>query len=94
MRCFWIGCRNVFVQQVDVLLIAGDVFDHANPSNEARKMYFTFLTRMAALGVQVVVIGGNHDSVQMLSSSSELLDLLNVHVVGGLAQEEDRIILP
>jgi len=81
-------------QQVDVLLIAGDVFDHANPSNEARKMYFTFLTRMAALGVQVVVIGGNHDSVQMLSSSSELLDLLNVHVVGGLAQEEDRIILP
>lgn len=81
-------------QDIDVLLIAGDVFDHANPSNEARKLYFTFLTRMAALGVQVVVIGGNHDSVQMLSSSSELLDLVNVHVVGGLMQEEDRIVLP
>jgi exonuclease SbcD len=81
-------------QDIEVLLIAGDVFDHANPSNEARKLYFTFLTRMAALGVQVVVIGGNHDSVQMLSSSSELLDLVNVHVVGGLMQEEDRIVLP
>ena len=81
-------------QAIDVVLIAGDVFDHANPSNEARRLYFSFITKMAAMGVQVVVTGGNHDSVQMLTASSELLDLVNVHVVGGLSHEEDRILLP
>lgn len=84
----------IIQNEIDVLLIAGDVFDHANPSNEARKRYYGFLTEMAKNKVQVIVIGGNHDSIQMLSASSQLLGLLNVHVVGGLENEQNKVILP
>ena len=80
--------------QIDVVLISGDIFDHANPSNEARKMYFGFLTQMAAQKVQVVITGGNHDSITMLESSRDLLGLLNVHVVAGMPEDKRKAIIP
>lgn len=79
--------------QVDAVLISGDIFDHANPSNEARKLYFGFLTQMAAQKVQVVITGGNHDSITMLESSSELLGLLNVHVVAGMPEDKIQALI-
>lgn len=80
--------------QIDAVLISGDIFDHANPSNEARKMYFGFLTQMAAQKVQVVITGGNHDSITMLESSRDLLGLLNVHVVAGMPEDKRQAIIP
>ncbi|MBL0083123.1 MAG: exonuclease subunit SbcD [Saprospiraceae bacterium] len=76
--------------QIDVVLISGDIFDHANPSNEARKMYFGFLTQMAAQKVQVVITGGNHDSITMLESGRDLLGLLNVHVGAGMPEDKEN----
>lgn len=80
--------------QIDVVLISGDVFDHANPSNEARKMYFGFLSQMATQKVQVVITGGNHDSITMLESSRDILGLLNVHVVAGMPEDKRQAIIP
>lgn len=76
-------------KQVDVLLVAGDIFDVANPSAEARSIYYQFLSRLLPLRCQVIVTAGNHDSPGMLNAPSDLLKALNIAVVGHLP-ESDR----
>ncbi len=72
-------------EQVDVLLVAGDVFDTRTPSNRAQELYYRFLCRMASsCCCHVVVIAGNHDSPSFLNAPKELLRALNVHVVGSM----------
>ena len=68
---------------VDLLLIAGDVFDNSTPGNRAQELYYRFLCRVAASSNRhVVVTAGNHDSPSFLNAPRELLKFLNVHVVG------------
>ena len=89
-------------QQPDVLLIAGDVFDHPNPSAEAEKMFFRFLCTAAeeVSGLQIVVIAGNHDSGARLEAPAGLLYLHNIYVRGTIERlpdgtpDFDRLILP
>jgi exonuclease SbcD len=70
-------------EHIDVLLVAGDVFDNSTPSNHAQELYYRFLCRVAAAANRhVVVIAGNHDSPSFLNAPKELLKFLNVHVVG------------
>ena len=83
-------------QQVDVLLLAGDVFDTSAPSNRAQELYYRFLCRVAAARCcrHVVVIGGNHDSPSFLNAPGELLRALNVYVVGSAAvSPQDEVLL-
>lgn len=70
----------------DALLIAGDIFDVANPSSEAQQRWYGFLAEAGRRcpGLDVVVIGGNHDSPGRLDAPAEALAALNVRVVGGL----------
>lgn len=71
-------------EKVDLLLVSGDVFDIGNPPNYARALYYNFLKKIIRTQCRhVVVTGGNHDSPQMLDAPKELLQLLDVHVVGG-----------
>jgi exonuclease SbcD len=70
-------------ENIDVLLVAGDVFDNTTPSNRAQELYYRFLCRVsAAANRHVVVVAGNHDSPSFLDAPRELLKFLNVHVVG------------
>jgi exonuclease SbcD len=70
-------------EAIDVLLVAGDVFDNSTPSNTAQEIYYRFLCRVAASANRhVVVTAGNHDSPSFLNAPRELLKYLNVHVVG------------
>lgn len=74
-------------RQVDVLLVAGDVFDTTAPSNRSQELYYRFLCRVAASPCRhVVVTAGNHDSPSFLNAPRELLQALNVHVVGQAAE--------
>jgi exonuclease SbcD len=70
-------------QSIDVLLMSGDLFDQANPSQQAMRQYYLFLKRMVKLDCKVVLTGGNHDSVQVLNAPKELLEILDVKIVGG-----------
>ena len=85
-------------ERVDVLVIAGDVFDQAHPSAEAQRLYFRFLCAIAGKTLQkVVIVGGNHDSASRLDAPGEVLASLEVHVVGGLLADEatwDRCVCP
>ncbi|MCF6247649.1 MAG: exonuclease SbcCD subunit D C-terminal domain-containing protein [Desulfobacula sp.] len=82
-------------QNVDVLLVAGDVFDTTTPSNRAQSLYYRFLCKVAAsVCHHVVVIGGNHDSPSFLNAPKELLKAINVDVVGSASQNlEDEVVL-
>lgn len=76
--------------EVDVLIVAGDVFDHDNPSAEALGQYYRFLHDLAGTSIrQVVVVGGNHDSGARLDAPRRLLQEFRVHVVGGLESGEE-----
>lgn len=70
-------------QNIDLLLISGDVFDLANPPIEARAMYYWFLRQMIQLKCKIIITGGNHDSAQMLDAPKDILNLLDITVVGG-----------
>lgn len=70
-------------ENIDVLLIAGDIFDNSTPGNYAQELYYRFLCRVASSANRhVVVIAGNHDSPSFLNAPKELLKFLNIHVVG------------
>ena len=81
-------------EKVDVLVVAGDVFDIHNPPNSARELYYRFLRKLIQSRVRhVVIIGGNHDSPNMLEAPKELLQLLGIHVVGAATGDvSDEII--
>ena len=81
-------------QQPDALLVAGDVFDSINPSAQSQKRYFNFLARAHALlpSLQIVITAGNHDAGARLEAPSELLNSLNVTVVGTISRDEHGVI--
>lgn len=82
-------------QQVDVLLVAGDIFDSSTPTHQAQALYYRFLSAVSLTPCQhVVIIGGNHDSPTLLNAPQALLQALNVYVIGhALAPEEEVLIL-
>jgi len=70
-------------EKIDALLVSGDVFDAANPPQDAVALYFDFLKRLADLKtVKAVITGGNHDSASHLNAPRELLKRFDVHVFG------------
>jgi len=71
-------------QQVDALLVAGDVFDGVNPSGEAQRLLYSALARFLRLrpGLTIVMIAGNHDPALRLEAPEAVLRELGVHVVG------------
>ncbi len=83
-------------EKIDILLIAGDVFDTSTPSNKAQELYYSFLGKITQTTCRhVVVIGGNHDSPTFLDAPKMILNVLNVHVIGAVTEniQEEIIIL-
>ncbi|MDZ7790358.1 MAG: exonuclease SbcCD subunit D C-terminal domain-containing protein [Xanthomonadales bacterium] len=82
----------------DALLIAGDIFDHANPSGQSQKLFYRFLAaaRASCPDLDIVVIAGNHDSAGRLEAPESLLEAIGVKVVGQLQPEGDpqRALIP
>ena len=67
-------------QQVDAVLIAGDVFDSPAPPPEAEKLVYNFLARLVSERIQCVLIAGNHDHPRKLDAVATLLESLGIHV--------------
>ena len=78
--CAWL-LEQVHAHQVDVLLIAGDVFDTGAPPSYAREQYYRLVVALRDAGCALVVLGGNHDSPAMLGESRSLLAQLGTQVV-------------
>lgn len=70
-------------ERIDALLISGDIFDAANPPQDAVTLYYEFIRRLAELrSVRCIITGGNHDSASHLNAPRELLRRFDVHVFG------------
>ena len=89
-------------KQADALIVAGDIFDSANPSSAAQSQLYDFLVKAKSRlpNLNIVLIGGNHDSASRLDAPSPILNALGVTVVGGLSREErghidwERLLVP
>jgi exonuclease SbcD len=67
-------------EQVDLVVVAGDVYDRALPHVDAVRLADEALARLAASRAQVVLTSGNHDSAQRLGFSSRLIDAAGVFI--------------
>jgi exonuclease SbcD len=84
--CAWL-IEQVRVHEVDALLIAGDIFDTGAPPSYAREQYNRFIVELRGSGCELVVLGGNHDSVAMLGESKTLLAQLDTRVIPGVCAD-------
>lgn len=96
-QCFLDWLEDTLVEQeIDVLLIAGDIFDNTNPSAAAQRQLYRFLrqARSRLPQLQVVVIAGNHDSPGRLEAPTPLLEAYNTTVVGHVVRGRDGEVDP
>ncbi|MGW8393265.1 exonuclease SbcCD subunit D C-terminal domain-containing protein [Pseudoduganella sp. HUAS MS19] len=75
---------TIVSEQADALLVAGDIFDNANPSAASQRQLYTFLQQARARAPQldIVVIAGNHDSPGRLEAPGPLLEVHGTSVIG------------
>jgi DNA repair protein SbcD/Mre11 len=81
-------------EKVDVVVVAGDVYDRAVPPVDAVTMCEEALHRLHAAGARVVLISGNHDSARRLGFGSKLLDLAGVHLRTRVEDLSKPVLLP
>lgn len=91
-QCFldWL-LLQLQADDIDVLLVSGDIFDNANPSSASQKLLYRFLqaARAASPHLRIVLIAGNHDSPGRLEAPSPLLELFETRVVGQTSRNRD-----
>uniref|UniRef100_UPI0036DCF328 exonuclease subunit SbcD n=1 Tax=Photorhabdus sp. RM322S TaxID=3342825 RepID=UPI0036DCF328 len=82
--------KQVENYQVDALIVAGDVFDTGSPPSYARELYNRFVVELQPTGCQLIILGGNHDSVATLNESKELLSCLNTTVIANADEDPQK----
>ncbi|AUT92824.1 exonuclease subunit SbcD [Proteus mirabilis] len=77
-------------QQVDAVIVAGDIFDTGSPPSYARELYNRFVVAIRDTQCQLIILGGNHDSVATLNESKSLLACLNTTVIANVHTENPQ----
>jgi exonuclease SbcD len=75
--------------KVDVVLVAGDLFDTASPGPESEEIVYRALLDLAERSEWVVVIAGNHDNPRRLEAVEPLMRLTNIRVLAKVARPDD-----
>lgn len=76
----------VHEHSVDVVLVAGDVYDRALPAPDTVSALDHALVQLLDTGAQVVISSGNHDSARRLGFGSRLLSQVGLHIVTDVGQ--------
>ena len=78
-------------EQIDVLLVSGDVFDISNPAAASIKMLYTFLKEATQKNtkLQIVITAGNHDSASRLEAPKPLLESSKIHIIGTIEKNSE-----
>lgn len=82
-------CELVEKEQPDALLVSGDIYHTATPSNASMKLYTRNMVRIheCCPTMAIIVTAGNHDSCSRLESTDEVWRLANVTVIGGVERD-------
>ncbi len=77
-------------KEVDLVIIAGDIYDAPNPSFQAEKLYFNAIKRLSNNGNRpVIIISGNHDSAEKLLASHTLSKEFGIITFGHIWEEKE-----
>ena len=74
---------------VDAVIIAGDIYDKAQPSADAVSLFNDFITELSKVTKNILIIGGNHDSGLRLNCYRDLLKNQNIYIIGTPPGKED-----
>jgi exonuclease SbcD len=80
-------------RQIDVVLVAGDIFDSSMPSAEAFGVLSGALRDIRAAGAQIVMTSGNHDSATRLGFQAEWATLSGIHVITRPEQYREPVMI-
>ena len=69
-------------ESVELVLIAGDIFDTYTPSADAEELFYKKVKRLAGADRSVLIISGNHDDGVRLSAASPLAEEQGIYIVG------------
>ena len=83
----------VRAERVEVVLVAGDLYDRQIPAADAVTAMSEGLARLRATGAQIVAITGNHDSSARLRFGDRLLAQAGVHLRGDVRAVADPVII-
>ena len=75
-------------EQVDAVLVAGDIWDTASPSPDADRLLFDALRTLIQNDIEVILVAGNHDSPRKLEAIGRLTEMLNVQTRGYIRPPE------
>ncbi len=67
-------------EQIEAVLLAGDIYDKPVPSAEAVQVFDWFLTQMAECGLTVFAVSGNHDSAERIAFGAQLMNRSGIYL--------------
>jgi exonuclease SbcD len=80
--------RVVREQELDAVLVAGDLYDSAAPSAPAQKLVVRTLMALAGTGAEVIVIAGNHDHAATFDAYRPFAGAAGITLVGSVRSAE------
>lgn len=80
-------------KKIDVILIAGDIYDTSVPSGLAVSLLDSFLTSLSQRKVNTYIIPGNHDSAERISFASDILKKSNIYLAKPVNYEIENTLL-
>ena len=83
----------VVEESIDLVLIAGDLYDRAIPPTGAVRLFNRTLHRLHQAGATIAAISGNHDSAVRVGGQDELLNELGIAVRGDAARVDDPLVI-
>lgn len=91
-KFFFNQLKSIIInEKPDVMVVSGDIFHTATPSIVSQRLYYNFIVELSRLDddLQIVIIGGNHDSPSRLEAPRPLWEAFNVSVIGMLDYQAD-----
>lgn len=85
--------ETIVKEGIDILLVAGDIFDTSTPGTRAQELYYSFLCKITGTCCRhMVITAGNHDSPSFLSAPKDILKYLNIHIVASVENLNNEVI--
>ena len=93
---FWMQkfLKDITKEQVDVVVMAGDIYDDKIQPIKAINLFGDFLAALNDLGITVFIVPGNHDQADRLAANSNILKKQHIHFASEISRELVHITLP
>ena len=93
---FWMKkfLEDITKEQVDVVVMAGDIYDDKIQPIKAINLFGDFLAALNDLGITVFIVPGNHDQADRLAANSNILKKQHIHFASEISRELVHITLP